>query len=275
MKRLATILVLLICAPAWSANYFTGDPNIMALYNHEEDLYRTDSSGQGNDMLSIGVSSDTTNYMQGSASADFTAADEDELYIVDSSLSDKFPFQNTNTQTLMSVAGWFRFETTGTTQLLVGKYAALSSPALRSWAVFVNIAELFRFSTSTDGTTSTAQNLTVAHTLVVNQWYHFGVTYNDTNGAVALRLFDPNDSQTYTASATFNRPMYLCDVRFYMGASDAAASGFEYPLDGQLDEICVFNDLLTADEIDEIRAGTYGDADTGTSNWWWRRRHNN
>jgi hypothetical protein len=42
-----------------------------------------------------------------------------------------------------------------------------------------------------------------------------------------------------------------------------------------LDEFVLFNDVLTAPEIDQIRNGTYeGDAAQKIRDyWWWRRRH--
>jgi hypothetical protein len=43
--------------------------------------------------------------------------------------------------------------------------------------------------------------------------------------------------------------------------------GFGY-LNGNLDEVVIFDDVLTTDEIDAIRGGTYGGND-----WWWRRRN--
>jgi len=236
------------------ANDFSGDSNCVALYNLESGALTTDSKGS-NTLTDVNtVAANTTQYKQGAASADFETSSTERLYRTDANLSTDFPFKSGQSNNLMSVCFWAQFEavTTGATYL-VCKYAALDNQ--RSWAIKQyssgNILASFGYGTSS------YTDIEVPDLVCnVGGWYHFGFTYNNTNGAYWLRVYDEDADTVYELTGTFaNYSTFTVGAAAFTLGSRSDGSGYH---DGELDEVVVFNDILTADEIDDIRNGVYG-----------------
>jgi len=94
---------------------------------------------------------------------------------------------------------------------------------------------------------------THATALAAGRWYHAGITYDASDDSYRIRLYD------YTAAATVGvdktgtaTDILIVDANFLLSDTAAAQS-----LDGKLDEVVVFKDVLNVSEIDAIRAGTF------------------
>ena len=276
--------------PCWAANDFSGDPNVVAFYKMEvadfdnpanNKLY--DHSGNANVLSITGANADptadTVNYKEGAASCYFNpAATTCWGYRTDGNLSSDFPLKvGYANPVAASVAFWFRAAALPTLgEQYIGLVAKYHSSNERSFMVllFYNSGTpiLGFWKGHTSGTASESTNHTT--TISADQWYHVALTYNDTTGAVVFRVWDETAGTVLEVTDTHNEAISLEDTPFTLGVW-GELSMQDLNFDGRLDEVVVFDDVLTADEIDEIRAGTYGaPAATGTSNWWWRRRHN-
>jgi hypothetical protein len=99
---------------------------------------------------------------------------------------------------------------------------------------------------------------TISHATAMSTgvWYHVGCTFDNSDKSYRIRVWDDNAStilgsdKTGTATNNINVEDGFLVIGDTWGGSPL--------LDGQLDEIVVFKDILTADEIDQIRGGTYG-----------------
>ncbi len=106
--------------------------------------------------------------------------------------------------------------------------------------------------------------------LTVDQWYH--VAYSQDDDTWWHRVWDKTGEAVYTATDEDDRLNYARPFSVGNATADDGLGGATHNLIGYISELVVINRLLTDDEIDEIREGTYGSA-AAISNWWWRRRH--
>ena len=287
MKRL--LLVLILCAPAWGANIFTGDANCVALWNFENGALTTDSIST-NTLLANGViftpTAETVDYKQGSACVDLEAGTVSQggayLSILDSSLSSDFPIKASYANTVqLSVCYWFKAESLPSGATNDDRKGLFSK---WDWAgdhdYVYNSFLYFDGSNPVVGTSkgynSGADSESSFHSTVLQtgRWYHLGTTYDDSTKLVRMRLWDDTAKSVVDVTDTQVQSISLTTEALRVGLWGIYYAS-RYEFDGLVDEMVVFNDILTADEIDAIRSGTYGSAaESTTSNWWWRRRHN-
>ena len=240
------LLILLLCSVCQAVNDFSGDTNLIALYNLENGALLTDSSGNGETLTDDSITADAVNYKQGSASG-FANADGDELYRIDADLSADFPGKSGAGNKTFSVCFWMRCTDLDATNYIVSKWGGTPS---RLWSVNVTDTNV-RWLISATG--SDAEALTETNTTIgENKWYHVGATYN-VDKTWRIRIWDVD--ATSVAESTGTGSLLLGDeaARFSLFNYALGISGFE----GNLDEVVIFKDVLTADEIDQIRAGTY------------------
>jgi len=275
----AIILILLLSVPCW-AQYNPGlplDANCVGLWNMETiTASEADASQNSNTLLAGNATLDNSIYVQGAGSADFSSLLG--MYRDDTDLSSDFPFKYGTTNKVISVCAWFRLDDFEKTQVIAAKWASDSTPPIRGWWLLAGASGNLAFQIDADGEAADPETASITHTLNTSIWFHVGMTYREDTKAWTLRLYDSNDTTVYSNSGTFaDGGVWLSDVPFFVGSmSDARAlTSLWYPIDGKIDEVAIFNDILTADEIDEIRQGTYGATAAGRQNWWWRRRHNN
>jgi len=91
-----------------------------------------------------------------------------------------------------------------------------------------------------------------------DKWYHCAYTYDGSSKAWKIRVWDEDAGTVTETTGTMVQTMNIESQTFYMD-SDASS---QWPTKGNMDEVVIFNDVLTSDEIDQIRLGTYG-APTG------------
>ena len=251
MKRI--LLVLLMAAPCWAANVFTGDPNCVALWRFESGALDTDTIGN-NDLTSSNLA-DSASYKEGSNAVQITYTTSSAV-VADANLDSGYPFKSGGTQRNISVCFWAYYTGIGNGRRLYGKYAA--SAGNRSFGIIFDTTQDTKIYVGYNSGNSAEILSDTSTTLVANQWYHVGVTF-DTSKNWRIRIWDDTGSSVGETSGTATNSVYISAIAQGIGSDGDAAAGWG---SGKLDELVVFNDVLTAEQIDMIRSGTYG-APTG------------
>jgi len=249
------LLILCFCSICQAANNFSADPNCKALWRFEDGVLTADSKG-GNTLTAGEATANTTLYKEGGASAEFNDR-FDKFSIADADLDAGFPLKDGDSNKKFSIAFWARMTSlpnTGEARNCFMKYTAGEHCIIVKAHNFGGVTS-FGFQISTDGI-SYDESYFHASAIAAEIWYHVSVTYQASDGAYRIRVWD-DDAQailgvdkTGTAGDIHvdSAPVYIS------GVADNST------MLGQFDEMVIFDDVLTADEIDQIRAGTYGGA---------------
>jgi hypothetical protein len=245
-----------------TGNLFNTDPNCVALWRLEPSALTVDSRGT-NTLTNTGVVADTSSFKQGLGSADFNNASW--LSINDASLSAGFPFKHGGTQDKISVACWVKLDSLPTDNGPYG-YKVIFAKDSATFPDFVEgfsiqVARMY-YSAAYHDTFAimvshwgTYKQYYLPADVVTGRWYHLTVTYNNATKAYHIRAWDAQAGALLgdtTGTTDNNVTINTLPVRL-----GAIASGY-MTYDGRLDEVVVFNDLLTNTDIDKIRQGTYG-----------------
>ena len=236
------------------ANDFSSDTNCVALWSFENEALKTDSKGS-NTLTNGGYgnpSADTVNYKEGSASADFESSSNECLYIQDGNLDAGFPIKNGGTG-VISVCFWIKLESiTGQHSIFDKTYTGGGHSFLID---VLSGTPAFRMHIGYDGGSS-LEVLTHASEISTGIWYHVGMTFDNADKSYRIRVWDDNAGSilgsdlTGTATNNMNISAQILHIGAYQQTNNF--------LDGLLDELVVFKDILSADEIDGIRGGAFG-----------------
>jgi hypothetical protein len=91
--------------------------------------------------------------------------------------------------------------------------------------------------------------------LAVNHWYHVAFTYRDADLSYHVRIWDATAGVlAYDVVGTAKGRLAVNSGPVVLGNLPLEERYF----DGWLDEVVLFNDILTTAEIDLIRQGAYG-----------------
>jgi len=236
------------------ANDFSGDSNCKAVWNLDSGALTTDSKGSNTLTDNNTVGTDGADYKQGDQSADFVNANDEYLSITDANLDAGFPLKNGDSNKKISLCFWMKHDDL-VSYYIMGKWNAAG--AKRSILVSKGWGDDLWLYIGYNGG---ASNESVAHASIfaANIWYHVGITLDDSDKSYRIRVWDDNASAILGSDKTgnFTNNINIEDAAWTIGRREDSG----YSLDGHLDEICIFNDILTTDEIDQIRAGTYGAA---------------
>jgi len=237
-------------AYAYNGNDFSSDSNCKAFWNLESGAvpFLADSKG-GNTLTNQGFDEDLVDFKQGSCSGAAIRANSDDMYITDANLDSGFPLKSGEANKTFSLAFWIKF--TGTisdNQYLFSK----PQSGNRSFLIWLTSSKMTLYLSSNGSSwTNSAQHATA---LVTDRWYHVGVTYDSADDSVRIRIWDDTAQAIVGVDAVSTEgDIYIGTSDFYIGYPSTL-----YGQDGNLDEIVVFDDILTVDEIDQIHAGTYG-----------------
>jgi len=86
-----------------------------------------------------------------------------------------------------------------------------------------------------------------------------------TTGAWTARIYEDGGSSTSDSGTFSNAPGNIEDANFSIGSISTSGSP-SASFDGFIDELAVFDDILSNDEIDDIKDGVYDlSSGTGTS----------
>lgn len=260
MKHLIQTVILfliLTCSLVQGANDFSSDANCKALWNFESGALTTDSKGGNTLTASTTPTEDTTNYKQGSCSAHFDEGQNDRFYRNDADLDAGYPYKNGDTNKKISLCLWFRLDAIGEARYVY--YKATTSNY--SMHVFIPTWNKIQLKLSSNGTswTNTYEHATA---LSANVWYHLAITYeySEGNGNYRIRIWDDNAGAILGSDLTGSDAI---DAFVGTGPVNISFPSATYDFHGNMDEMVVFNDILTTGEIDQIRAGTYGAVSAG------------
>lgn len=233
------------------ANDFSADANCIALWRLESGApFVLDSKG-GNDLTNVGVDEDAVNFKEGACSGLFVRANTDRMTIADADTDAGFPLRSDAATTSFSFAKWIKLTAIGLTQYILCKTGAAG---VRQMILYVDSANKVTLVISVDGTAW--DYYAHATALAANTWYHVAVTHNHADHAYRIRIWDDTAGAILGVDKTGNTVHpFLSNAGFYLGYPSAVIT-----FGGNEDEVGAFNDVLTAAEIDQIRAGTYGAA---------------
>ena len=242
------------------ANDFSGDANCVALWKVDNGALTTDSKG-GNTLTDNNtIGTDTVDFKEGDASAEFANANEC-FSITDANLDAGFPFKDGDTNKKVSVCFWLKFDTLpsvlGQSDFPWSKYDAGASK--RSFAIRIQEAtDVLSLILGYNGGASFESSTDFGTTFSNSIWYHVGVTWQDSDKAYVMRIWDDNASDFLDSDITdnFTNNINIEDALMLINnISSVADSNYG---DCRMDEVVVFKDVLSAGEIDQIRNGTFG-----------------
>jgi hypothetical protein len=245
-------------------NIFSSDPNCVAVWNLEPTALGVDSKGTNN-LTNTGVTSNTSDFRQGTGSGDFESTDVDFMTITDADLSSKFPLKSGTNNKKLSITTWCKLES------VPGPFGSMAIWSKAGWTVEGQISAMLLVD-RLDGTGPYFTFL-IGHTfgnayeakrlpsLIVSTgvWYHIAVTFNDADKSYRISVYDAGADLSYQTNGTMTNNIVLSSAPVRLGIR-SASSGYApaTAFDGLMDEVVVFNDTLTTTEISDIREGTYG-----------------
>lgn len=238
------------------ANVFSTDLDCIAVYRFENAALTVDSQGS-NTLTNSGAAANVADYQEGAACVDIVESESDYMECADADLDSGFPGKSGESHNFLSVGCWFKLRSWGeeAEAPICGKWFTGYS---LSWSLYVystGDAHSIRIKWSTDGG---AANTSIGiGSLSLNVWYHVVVTLNAVNDRVYIRLWDDSGETVSTVTETGENVIIAPEtLSFQIGRFYSYVLG---TYDGYIDELAIFKDELTADEIDAIRQGNYGD----------------
>jgi len=233
------------------ANDFSGDSDVIALYNFENGALVTDSKNSNTLTNNNSVAADTVNFKEGAASAAFNRATNTFLDITDTNLQSDFPLKSGTSNNVFSILGWFRTLDV-TRQGIINKYETIGnrrSLFLRAEAQDLTIGMGYNSGASFESLYSGTVNV-IANTV----WYHYMLTFN--NGVWRLRVWsDSTLTYVLTVNGTAVNNISLLDVPWVIGSYRPDDGGNSF--DGNIDETVFFKRVVSDADQDSIIAGTY------------------
>ena len=194
-------------------------------------------------------------FKEGAASADFEGSSSQYMSITDANLDAVFPLKSGDSNKKISVCGRFQRESTSTWQGLFSKF---DTNGLRSFSIGIE-ANNGNFVVMIGHTNGTATEfLYRAGALVIGRFYHYGVTFQDSDKSWKVVVWDDTaQSKIINASGTATNNISVGTALVGIGARIFNSGTPVQFMDGEIDEVPVFKDILTTGEIDQIRAGIY------------------
>ena len=251
---LFSILTFGLASIATAQNDFSGDGNAVALWDLEETSGdRFDSIGTNTLTDNNTVGTDTVDYQEGGASADFEVDNSQSLSISDANLDSGFPLKSRESNGDISITFWYKKESNNSYAGLFSKWD--TGAGARSFYIRDHSTKLDFYIGTNSGTGYELLNNSLSTS--AGRWYHVGATFNNTTKAWKLRVWDDTaGSVALDTGGTAANNIAITSAAVGIGASHNSGTPERY-FDGLIDEVVVFSDILTTGEIDQIRQGTY------------------
>jgi len=205
---------------------------------------RVDAHGS-NDLADNNTVTSTTG-KQGNA-ARFDAGNSEYLSIADNaslSITDD-----------LSMGGWFRWNGDSVYGFMAGKYKTTVSN--REYAMYWDDesgGNKFVFATTADGTNSNRRIYEYGSVLADDTWYHLMITRDSGADTTVMYVNGSVVTPTATNHAGTVTAIHNGDAPFVIGARD---TGFNF-FDGDIDEVAIWDKVLTSDEITDLYAAGSG-----------------
>ena len=212
----------------------------------------TDSKSTNNYTLHGSITEDTTNFKEGSCALQISSG-SGYLTRSDGDLATGFPLKSGDTTKKFSACAWIRPTSQATWRFIFGKTNYfwgsggsncfhLSRNSKRLYVGWGIVASPYNVDYDTGIDTED------------NEWYHVGIAIDGIAKTLSVRVYRVSNSTVYTYSGTPAEELAICSVLWGIGLfADWGGNYWE----GQLDELVIFNRVLSDAEIDEIRSGTF------------------
>jgi hypothetical protein len=163
--------------------------------------------------------------------------------------------------TTFSVVGWFRYgQAQGRLEPIISRWNQDS--AARCWDVDITTGAgtslpSLRFLLRDNGGGGAEANyqITSSDTINAGDWYHFNATYDSATLTATLRIVNSNSTTVFSGNVTLPNGLKLTNQS--MQIANLNQEGDIYCFDGNLQEIVIFNKVITDAEQDKIVVGTY------------------
>jgi len=233
-------------------NNFSQDPSCKALWLMDDGGLLTDTIGT-NTLVDHGGVAQSVDCKVGVKCGSFGSGTW--LGRDDADLGIGFPLKASDTVKNISVCFWCKRSSKA-------EYSVFSKSNYATGAILdIAIANADEKLQILLGYNSGSSYQTIKHGLVMGlaTWYHVGVTYEDSTKAYRMRVWDDTASICWDTAGTASNNINVEASNISVGSD--GDGGYEF--EGLIDEVVIFNDILTVDEIDEIRRGVYGVATVG------------
>ncbi len=228
---------------------YGADANCVAHWPFDSDDPAADDIGKNAWTASTGLMLDTTNYQTGTAAMRDTVSTSYGARLADADAGADFPLKVGDATKKISVCVWVRPVAINSAWPIFAKYATLKNTILISMAAPSKKPALYvGYNSGSSWEPLQADN----PVFVEGRWYHLGVTYDDSDKSYRIRCYDQTAAAVYEKTGNATNNINIEDSSYQIGQNVA---GYTY---GAIDELVIFKDILTADEIDAIRSGTFG-----------------
>jgi len=239
------------------AKVYAGDPNCSAAFQFEPDALTADSIGSAAlvtyPTYGAEAVSDTSNYQEGDGSCRWVGATNDPWELTNPPAD--FPLEPTTGSESFSITFWYYLDSSNPDNTY---YIFRKS---NSFYVWVDYYPGDAPPTTFLVITSIAESLESV-SIEADKWYHIAITFDEPTKTISVRAYDATTEGIQDWSDTFAAAPPLNPYNFTMGDYYAAATF-------NMDDLAFFKDVLTAGEIDAIRADTAtggeGEGATGES----------
>jgi hypothetical protein len=231
------------------ANDFFNDPSCKALWRFEPGALTVDSKG-GNILIPLNEpTEDLVNFKEGTGAVLYDKLSNQRHYILDTNLDAGFPTKSGDVVKKISLCCWFKPNTINSYCVIAGKKDWTNSKVSLSLCIRDN-GKIF---VSWGYKAGQYERYLDGPTLVASHNYHATVVADGVIKTCHLRVFDETANTVTNYNTTFAESLYITDAAWAIGGSYEGSD----PYNGLVDEVVVFNRLLSDDEIDAIRTATF------------------
>lgn len=244
------------------ANDFSSFANCKALWRFEPGALATDS-------ISTNTLTTLNNFVQSATDSGYVREGTGSVYfhrdssyyswarIADSSLAAGFPFKSGDATKLITITCWVKplrpVGDTGSNEYIWAKNT--SSYYSIGLSIYNNYFQVHTgYSSGASQVTSYVSGTYAYH----NTWHFISVAIDGINKKIDMRIWCEATQKWVRNWFTVANEVSATTAAFTIGA-DSSASG-TYDISGWIDEVAVFNCLLTDDTIDQIKRGIFSGA---------------
>jgi len=233
-------------------NNFSGDSTCKAVYDFELGALTTDSKGSNTLTESSGSGTASSFKKQGRYSSYHIS--NKGFWRENSDLSSYFPLKNGDSIKIFSCTCWFHLTASNTSILTILAKATETLNQLSIKIGYIKIGSKYyvRFCQSHDGT---IWNTVDMFEINLNQWYHLGFCYKDSDRSYFARLW--NGSTASNESGNCAGSIYIGTGALGVGCVREGTTNATQFMFGYLDEVVFLNSAIDATAIDQIRQQIY------------------
>ena len=176
--------------------------------------------------------------------------------------------------TEFSLSLWVKFDTLASAAMIINKFIYHSTSGLRQagWGLYPSAGDMWFLLAPTITDTANDYYRAQGFTWSTGTWYHIVVTYDGTESlANKIKLYQNTVVETtFITSASLASSMTNSTAPVTMGNWSVGTVGLDWPFGGYLDEVAIFDTVLSPSDITAIyNSGVPADlASYSPINWW-------